>query len=460
MRRGALHAIVAVLWLLPAFGGAAEVVKDSTSPQSLDQLLKQVLDSHQREAQSNQQREQRFTAAREQQQSLVEAARAALAAEQARGDHLRQSFGEQREAVAKARLALEESAGDIDQLRGVLRQVAGEVGASVHGSLISAQFPGREPRLAQIAANPRLPAAGDLEEVWRVLLGEAVASGKVERFEAAVVNADGADQRRRVMRIGGFTLVSDDEFLRYLPHSAQLQAPPRQPDASLRRLAARVTDSQGKVTWVPIDPSRGALLGMLAQRPNLLERLAQAGVVGYVIVILGLVGLALALERLRHLLNTRKKVAAQLLNTVPSNDNPLGRLRVAAESALHADAEALGLKLDETILAELPALRSRLPALAVLATAAPLLGLLGTVAGMIQTFQSMSLFGAGDPKVVSGGISLALVATELGLLVAIPMLLMHAGLHGMSNRLIHVLEHAAAALVAEREMRRVDSRDD
>lgn len=446
MTRRALVLAFCVLYMPPAFSASA-------APHSLDQLLEQVRDSHQREASANHEREQRFAAARDQQQALVDAARAALAAEQTRADQLRSSFVTQREALEKARLALAESAGDIDQLRGVPRQVAASASRSVHTSLVSAELEGREAGLARIAANPRLPVAADLEEVWRVLLGEAVASGKVERYTATVVDAAGVEGAREVIRVGGFSLLSGDEFLRFLPESARLVAPSRQPDSELRRVAHHLNDADGKLVVAPVDVSHGAMLGMLAQRPSLLEHLAQAGAVGCVIIALGLVGLALAAERLRYLLSARHAMAAQLHSATPRDDNPLGRLRAAAQAARHADAEALGLKLDETILAELPALRRRLPALAVLATAAPLLGLLGTVAGMIQTFQAMAMFGAGDPKIVSAGISLALVATELGLVVAIPMLLAHAGLHGMSNRLIHVLEHDAAALVATREIR-------
>jgi biopolymer transport protein ExbB len=138
-------------------------------------------------------------------------------------------------------------------------------------------------------------------------------------------------------------------------------------------------------------------------------------------------------------------------HSVAASDNPLGRLRLVERNHPKDSPEALGLKLDQAILKEIPRLRRLLPTLAVLATAAPLLGLLGTVAGMIETFQSMTLFGAGDPKLVAGGISLALVATELGLLVAIPILLLHSLLHGMSNKLIHTLEEEIAAIVARRE---------
>ena len=166
---------------------------------------------------------------------------------------------------------------------------------------------------------------------------------------------------------------------------------------------------------------------------------------------LGLFALGITAERFIRLTSIQREVTRQRTESTVSLDNPLGRLRQVELDSPHADAETLGLKLDQAIMKEIPKLRRQLPMLAVFATAAPLLGLLGTVAGMIETFQSMTLFGSGDPKIVSGGISLALVATELGLLVAIPILLLHGWLHGISNQIIHLLEEEIAAIVSRRE---------
>jgi biopolymer transport protein ExbB len=182
-----------------------------------------------------------------------------------------------------------------------------------------------------------------------------------------------------------------------------------------------------------------------------MDRINQAGVVGYFILFLGFLALLIIAERFITLLDVRRKVLRQQSIDQTRTDNPLGRLRLVEQDSKQADAETLGLKLDQAILKEIPKLRRRLPMLAVFATAAPLLGLLGTVAGMIETFQSMTIFGAGDPRVVSSGISLALVATELGLVVAIPILLLHGWLHDLSNQIIHLLEEEIAALVARRE---------
>ena len=124
-----------------------------------------------------------------------------------------------------------------------------------------------------------------------------------------------------------------------------------------------------------------------------------------------------------------------------------------------SSVETLSLKLDEAILRETPSIERGLVTLAILAAVAPMLGLLGTVSGMIETFQSITLFGTGDPKLMSGGISQALVTTELGLAVAIPILLIHSALSSKSNRLIQILDEESAAIVARNAETQTLNRD-
>jgi biopolymer transport protein ExbB len=112
------------------------------------------------------------------------------------------------------------------------------------------------------------------------------------------------------------------------------------------------------------------------------------------------------------------------------------------------DIETLELKLDEAILRESAPLETGLNFIKVLYVVAPLLGLLGTVVGMIATFQMITLFGTGDPRMMAGGISTALVTTVLGLVVAIPLTLLHAFLQGKSKALIQILEEQAAGIIA------------
>jgi biopolymer transport protein ExbB len=147
------------------------------------------------------------------------------------------------------------------------------------------------------------------------------------------------------------------------------------------------------------------------------------------------------------------KVKRQLKKDKPSQDNPLGRVMLIKDKYPQADTETLELKLSEGILREVPKITRNLTFIKIISVVAPLMGLLGTVTGMINTFQAITLFGTGDPKLMAGGISQALVTTVLGLVVAIPMTLLFATLHTRSKNLIHILQEQASGIIAERSER-------
>ena len=115
--------------------------------------------------------------------------------------------------------------------------------------------------------------------------------------------------------------------------------------------------------------------------------------------------------------------------------------------------EVLELKLGEAILKELPKFNSMLSFLKIISVVAPLLGLLGTVTGMIVTFQAITLYGAGDPKLMAGGISTALVTTVLGLVVAIPTVFLHTLVQSRAKRLTQILQEESAGMLSERAER-------
>ncbi len=169
---------------------------------------------------------------------------------------------------------------------------------------------------------------------------------------------------------------------------------------------------------------------------------------GYCIIGLGIVGLLIALVRAIGLSTAGRKVAAQLKRDSASTDNPLGRVLAAYEANRGADTETIELKLSEAALKEMPDLTKGLLFIKVISVVAPLMGLLGTVTGMIKTFQVITLFGAGDPKMMAGGISQALVTTVLGLCVAIPMVLIHTLVSGQSRKIINILQSQSAGIVA------------
>ncbi len=222
----------------------------------------------------------------------------------------------------------------------------------------------------------------------------------------------------------------------------------RQPARRFSSLADGLFSATSGVVPMALDPSRGNILGLLIQAPSLMERIQQGGLVGYVILLLGSLGGLVSIERLITLARASRGIQAQLGSAVPKGDNALGRILQVYESNSTVDSETLGLKLDEAILREAPILEKWQGWIKVLAAVAPLLGLLGTVVGMIRTFQAITLFGTGDPKLMAGGISQALVTTVLGLTVAIPLVLLHSLVSGRSRTLVEILEEQSAGIIA------------
>ncbi len=424
---------------------------NAEAPASLDKLLEQIRQDRLLEKKENVERVAKFREAHDQQQQLLAEAKAELAAEEARGNNLKATYENNEREISTRDALLNERMGALSEMESIVRQIANDIDAIVDRSLISAQKPGRDDLVDKLAQGESLPSITELEDLWHLVLDEMVESGKVVRFPANIITSDGREVEQEVIRVGAFNAISNGQFLRYLPETGQLAEPGRQPSRDYQNMAAELESATDGIIAFPIDPTRGVLLGLLIQSPDLIERIAQAEEIGYVILGLGAIALIIIIERFITLFRTRRRVLRQQEQETISLDNPLGKLRQVERDSPRADAETLGLKLDQAILKEIPLLRKRLSMLAVFATAAPLLGLLGTVAGMIETFQSMTVFGAGDPKVVSSGISLALIATELGLVVAIPILLLHGWLHDVCNQIIHIMEEEVAALVARRE---------
>ena len=213
------------------------------------------------------------------------------------------------------------------------------------------------------------------------------------------------------------------------------------------------------LSTVAIDPSRGAILALIVQTPEVSERIQQGGLIGYLILLIGAVGLALGVYRFVVVMIEQRHIGSEVDDPDVDNGFTVSRLRrVAADNTFRADASALAAKLDEVVASAAEKLNRGLPTLAIFAAVSPLLGLLGTVTGMIETFQVITLFGAGDPRLMSGGISQALITTQLGLAVAIPLLLLHSFLQGRANSLITTLDQTATDLFARQ--RGVEAQND
>ncbi len=424
-------------------------------PSSLDHLLRQVEVAHKQDARIRKEREQRFLAENADQKALLAELRARVAAERDRGEQLRQQHADNEETLQTLQAELNTRSGNLGELFGTVRHTAGDLQALLRDSLVSAQYPERAEWLDILAKSKQLPSITELERFWLLLQQEIIQSGQVSRFKAQVTNTDGVTEPREVIRISVFTAIADGQYLHFQPEINHFTVLSRQPGGRLQKLAASFTGQASGYAPMIIDPTRGGLLSMLTKTPTLPERVQQGGAIGYIILSIGVFGLLLVLLRLSALGRVARRVKKQLADPGKARDNnPLGRVLLAAEDAGERDIDAIELVLDEAILRETPALQRGLGLLKLLAAVAPLLGLLGTVTGMILTFQSITLFGTGDPKLMAGGISQALVTTVLGLIVAIPLLFSHTLLASRSRTLIQILDEQSAGLIARQVCRR------
>ncbi len=416
---------------------------------SLDQLLKDVREQRQRVSTENKQREERFARERNNQRALLQQAQAELAQEEQRSDSLTAQFNANEQAITEMQDNLDVQVGNFGELFGVVRQVAGDTAGVINSSLISAQYPERGDVAKRLAGIKGLPSIKDLDALRILLFEEMTESSKVVRFPASIRVADGTSADAEVVRLGDFNLVTGDRFLEYETETGSIKELPRQPADRFRSMALALFEaSPGETVATAVDPGRGQLLKLLIQSPDVRERVDQGGVIGYFIIGLGIIGLLIALWRWVYLGGVGAGIRRQLKSETPSTKNPLGRILSVYEENRDIDTETLELKLDEAILREAPKLEKWQGGIKVIAAVAPLLGLLGTVTGMIATFQAITLFGTGDPKLMAGGISEALVTTMLGLIVAIPLVFLHSVVASRSRGLIEILEEQTAGIIA------------
>jgi biopolymer transport protein ExbB len=445
--------LIAVIFFLAALAGSNTVLGADISVEqvtTLDRLLEQVRSGRASEHKLNAEREANFLARKQEQAALLKRAEAELAAEERLSDELEGKFEQNELRIGELEKRLAARLGNLGELVGVVRLAAGDTSSNLENSIVSAQFPGRTAQLAKIAKSRELPTTEELRALWFSLQKEMTETGKVSRFTAPVVLANGEEEQRAIVRVGAFNALSDGQYLTYLPGVGRLAELSRQPAARYLGLAQEFETATEGIAPIAVDPTRGALLALLLQAPSLWERIAQGGAIGFVIICIALVGLFIVLERAIYLFVMDKRIRVQLGSDEALTDNPLGHVIAAFENNRDTDRDTLELKLDEAVLQGIPKLERGLPTIRVLAAVAPLLGLLGTVTGMIDTFQSITLFGTGDPKVMAGGISQALVTTALGLITAIPLVLMHTAVRARSSRLIHILEEQSAGIVAMR----------
>jgi biopolymer transport protein ExbB len=430
---------------------------------NLDELLEQTRNVRARQAEAHAAREAEFLASRERQAALLEEAKRERDAAEARSKRLSAEFDANEERLAELDALLTQRLGSLGELFGVVRQVAGDGSAVMYNSLLSAQYPKRDAFFGELGKAKALPSIDQLERLWFEIQREMTESGRVARFRTKIVDANGVPTEAEVVRIGSFVAMSEGRYLSYLPSVGALGVLARQPGAELTEPARALQGASSGYVKAAVDPSRGVLLQMIVQRPSLRERIEKGEAVGYVILFVGVVGALLALYQAVYLIRTRMAVRRQLARLdAPTPDNPLGRVLSAVNpdpNTIEEDAEVVELRISEAVLREVPKLERFQAFLRLSVAAGPLLGLIGTVIGMIITFQSITESGSSDPRLMANGISQAMIATVLGLGIAIPLLFVNAGLASMSRSVVQILDEQSTGMLAE-SLERVRQRDE
>ena len=434
-------------------------VPASAQISSVGQLLDKVRQDAAKTAQENREREAKFAARQGEQSSLLSAARGELASLERKANSVQSTFDANQGRITRLEGQLKTAQGDFGEVFGLARAKAGEFKAILDNSLITSQYPTRTAILGEVSESKALPNTDQLNAIWQSMLGEIQAQRQVTSFEAPVANvADGATQT--VTRVGPFAAFTKDgaKFLDYKAPSEGADAEaapillsllPRQPGGDVNAAASDVTNAAGgSLVYAPIDPTRGGLLKSFERVPDVRERIAQGGRIGYIILGLLAIGVVFGILNIIRLFFTSMAVNGQKRKAQASKSNPLGRIMMAYDESKNKDGDTVELKLDEAILRESPKLEVGLNFLKLAAGIAPLLGLLGTVTGMIKTFQAMMIYGTGDPQLMAGGISEALVTTMLGLIAAIPLLILHSFCSSLARGVQGTLEEQSAGIVA------------
>lgn len=456
MKSNALKSVVAgLLAALMLSSGAAFAQTDKAT--SLDELLRMMRDSKVRESREHQQREAQFLSEKNNRAALLQQAQTTREQEEARSAELEAQYEANDAQIKTLRGQRDERLGSLKELFGHLKSATGDLQSNLRNSLVSLQIPGRaqfaEELSSKMDSETSLPTIEEIERLVYEIQRETVEAGRVVRFNAQVATADGTPTTEEVVRIGNYGVVSAaGNYLFFNPGDTVLKIPPTQPSGLPD--PANLASAESGLTEVAVDPTLplgGQIMQIMVDRPGLKERYNQGGIVGAIIIIgLGGLGIVLIIWRFAVLQSISSKVNSQLKSKHARTNNPLGRVLKVAEENTAADGETLELKLEEAVLKERPKIESGLNMIKIISMVAPLMGLLGTVTGMIQTFQAITDFGAGDPKLMAGGISSALVTTVCGLIVAIPTVFMHTILSGKAKRIIHILDEQSAGIIAEK----------
>lgn len=466
MMNRALHSLLLVATSAAILFGNTAAYAQASARLDIDRILSAAGSAASKERNANAARENRFKAERTKQQGRLNGMKSERTRQERISDELDRQFKANEVKIVELQDELAKELGDLKQLFGVIQLSASEAQESYKTSLISAQHEDRAKNLremvAKMASLTDLVSITEIEDLWYQLQNEMTEQGKVVQYNAPVKFVVGMEKdedgdeypvyeevEKKVTRVGVFSAVTGNDILNYR-EGVGLVALERQMRGEFTGLSSDLQAASGGVTTFLLDPSKGALSKAFVKKPTLAEKVEEGGIVGYVIISLGIIALIVAALRILMLMGVEGKVKRQARDLKrPSLSNPLGRVLKVFQDNPDTDPESMELKLGEAMLKESPKLNRWIMFIKIVAVVAPLLGLLGTVTGMIQTFQAITLYGAGDPKTMAGGISQALVTTVLGLVVAIPTVFAHWMASSRVKRVEGILEEHAAGLIAQ-----------
>ncbi|MCG9621447.1 MotA/TolQ/ExbB proton channel family protein [Vibrio diabolicus] len=438
-------------WLSVALISTSALMPHTTF--ASDALLQKAQQENRQQQSHNVARESGFKKTEQELQAIKNKLAAERAALQAEADSLSVTFGENEAELAQLEEKLRLETGSLGELFGVVRQNAKELESELKSSVTGVDANSYQKDIDAIVAAKSLPTLTQLQAMWHSMEEQIKASGEMANVSFTLLNGEGREQTVNGVRLGSMALLHDTGYVKWNGQRGDAVNYLRQPEIG----PTANTISSGDIDALVIDPSRGILLEQLANSPTLADRLNAGGVVGKIILGLLAIGLLIALVRGASLMISRQKIMKQLKTPAQPGDNPLGRVLAVYQKDKHRSVEALELRLLEAVVDEQTHLEKGLSMLKLLAALAPMLGLLGTVTGMIETFQVITQFGNGDPKVMAGGISMALVTTVLGLVSAMPLLLAHNVLSSQAENIRSILEKQGIGLVAEQAERDMPS---
>ena len=416
----------------------------------IEQLLELVKDGATLRTEEDKKRLDSFNRSKQKQEKLLADARWLLKKESNREKRLTKQFEDNDSRLSDLEVQLNLKIGTLGELFGVVRQLSGDAKNTYSQSLTNLEFPSRIEFLGNLAERKELPKVNELERLWFELLNEMNASGKISKFSSEVLDTSGNSSLYDVIRIGQFNAVADSNYLRFIPEEQSLEFLSKNPDGSRSSLRKLSSFEEGDYVEFSIDPTRGSLLNLILQNPSVIERINQGGFVGYIILIILVSGLALGAYRFNFLYNSQKSLIKELDTGKFNEGSPLKEIDDVLKQKDNLDQDQLETKIEAILSSTGPLYERSISSIKLLAAVAPLLGLLGTVVGMIGTFQAITLFGTGDPKLMAGGISQALVTTMLGLIAAVPLLFMHNQLDTRSREIIQIIEEEAIGKIASK----------